>query len=115
MKRILGLAVAAVVLVGTVSAFAGGDGCCMGKKAKGEAKASCSDMFGKLNLSKEQQAKVTALMEQCRNATSKSECKAMMSEGLEKILTPEQLTQWKADCDKAKASGDCPMKGEKKS
>lgn len=117
MKRILGLIVAVVVLAGVASAFADSGGCCMSKKAKGDAKASCPDMFGKLNLTDKQKAQVKVLCEQCESATSTSERRAMMSEGLQKILTPEQYGQLKANCDKAaKDGGGCPfMKGEKKS
>jgi hypothetical protein len=116
MKRILGLAVAVVVLAGVASAFADGGGCCMSKKAKGDAKASCPDMFGKLNLSDKQKAQVKVLSEQCEKATSTSERHEMFSKGIQDILTPEQYSQWKTDCEKMKAGGECPfMKGEKKS
>ena len=42
----------------------------------------------------------------------------MFNAGLEKILTPEQMTQFKAQCDaaKAKAGGQCPYtKSQQKS
>ena len=112
MKRVLALAVAAVVGFSAVAAMAG-EGCC---KAKGDAKgASCSDMFSKLNLTPEQKVKVEALKEQSKRATSTSEAHSAFTDGLAKILTPEQLTQFKAQCDKAKASGECTaMKSQKK-
>jgi Spy/CpxP family protein refolding chaperone len=115
MKKLLAFAVAAVVAWSAASVFAGGS-CCSAGKAKTSAGAGCDSMFSKLNLSKEQQAKVTALMEQCKRATSTSECHDIMSKGLQQILTPEQFAQWKADCGKAATSGECPyMKGQKKS
>ena len=102
MKKLLVLACAAVVAVGAMAVYAGGDGCCMGKKAK--ADGQCSDMFSKLNLTDEQKAKVNALHEECAKATSTSEAREKFNKGIEGVLTPEQLKQWKADCDKAKAS-----------
>ena len=103
MNKVLGLVLAGVVTLGVATAFAGGDGCCMGKKAK--SGGSCSDMFSKLNLTDDQKAKVNALHEECAKATSTSESRAAFNKGIEGILTPEQLKQWKADCDKMK--GGC--------
>lgn len=117
MKRLFAFVVAAALMVGAASVYAGGDGCCMaGKKAKGDAKQGCSDMFSKLNLTDAQKAKVSALMERCEGAASTAERREMFSKGIQDILTPEQFAQWKADCEKMKASGECPfMKGEKRS
>jgi Spy/CpxP family protein refolding chaperone len=115
MKKVLAFAVAAVVGLSAMSVFAGGDGCCMAGKAKG---AACSDMFSKLNLTPEQKAKIDALKDDAKRAVSTSEAHAMFSDGLAKILTPEQLTEFKAQCDKAKAKagGGCPfMNSQKKS
>jgi Spy/CpxP family protein refolding chaperone len=86
----------------------------MAGAAKGSA--ACSDMFSKLNLTDSQKAQVEALKESAKRATSTSEAHAMFQEGLAKILTPDQMTQFKAQCDKAKAGGECPyMKSQKKS
>jgi len=106
MKRLLGFAVAVAVLAGVASAYAGGSGCCMG--GKDASSASCSAMFAKLDLTSQQKAQVTALQEQCKRATSTSEYHEMFSKGIEKILTPEQLIQWKTNVDKASKSGQCP-------
>jgi Spy/CpxP family protein refolding chaperone len=121
MRRLFAVVVAMAVTVGAASVSVAKN-CCPGEGAKkaeapAEGKAGCGDKFAKLNLSDEQKAKVNALMQQCQKATSKSECREMMSSGLEKILTPEQMTQWKADCEKMnKANGECPyMKSHKKS
>lgn len=105
MKKCLVLACAAVVAVGAISVYAGGDGCCMGKSAK--AGGQCSDMFSKLNLTDEQKAKINALHEECAKATSKSEAMEKFNKGIEGVLTADQLKQWKADSEKAKAG--CPM------
>jgi Spy/CpxP family protein refolding chaperone len=76
--------------------------------------------MGKLNLTDAQKAKITALKDQTTRATSTSEARAMMSKGMEQILTPEQLAQWQSGCEKAAKSssgtGECPfMKSMKKS
>jgi Spy/CpxP family protein refolding chaperone len=118
MKRLLAFAVAAVVLIGTAAVYAGGSGCCMSGKKGATSGGSCSEMFSKLNLTDAQKAKLDALKDECKRATSTSEAHAAFSAGLEKILTPEQLAQFKAQCDaaKAKAGGECPYsKGMKKS
>ena len=106
MKRLLGFVVAVAVLAGVASVYAGGSGCCMG--GKDAAGASCSAMFSKLDLTTQQKAQVTALQEQCKRAASTSEYHEMFSKGVEKILTPEQFTQWKANCEKASKGGQCP-------
>ena len=106
MKRLFGFVVAVAVLAGVASAYAGGSGCCMG--GKDATSASCSAMFSKLDLTSQQKAQITALQEQCKRATSTSEYHAMFTAGVEKVLTPEQLTQWKAKCEKADKGGQCP-------
>ena len=114
MKKIIGIVLAAVIAVAVSAVFAGGDGCCAAK-AGAKANGACSDMFSKLNLTPEQHTKVLSLQEEAKRAPSTSESHAIMSAGLEKILTPEQLTQLKAECGKAKSSG-CPFKkSDKKS
>jgi len=72
--------------------------------------ASCSgDMFSKLNLTPDQKAKIETLKADCRRATSTSELHTIFTAGLEKILTPEQLAQWKSQCDKPASGGGCPF------
>src|SRR5271154_4430625 len=106
MKRFLALAVAAVVVMSAAVVYAG-EGCCGGMSAKG---ASCSsDLFSKLNLTPDQKTKVNTLMADCHKAASTSEFHQQFNSGLEKILTPDQLAQWKAMSDKAAKSGGCPF------
>lgn len=106
MKRFLAFIVAAAVVLSAAAVYAG-EGCCSGMSAKG---ASCSgDMFSKLNLTPDQKAKVNVLMLDCHKATSTSEFHQLMNSGLEKILTPDQLAQWKSMGDKAAKSGGCPF------
>ena len=104
MKKFCAFAVAAALLVGAASVYAGG-GCCAAGKAKG---AACSDMFSKLKLTDEQKAKVTALKDECLKATSTSERREMMTQGMQSILTPDQFAQWKSACDAGMKSGACP-------
>jgi hypothetical protein len=106
MKTLVIVAVAAMVAMGT--AVYAGQGCCAGMSKSG---ASCSgDMFSKLNLTPEQKAKIQTLKQDCLKATSTSECHEIMSSGIEKILTPDQLAQWKAMGEKAaKSGGGCPF------
>jgi Spy/CpxP family protein refolding chaperone len=107
MKKFYVLAVAAALLVGAASVYADG-GCCASGKMKSSAKSgACSDAFGKLNLSDEQKAKVTALKDECQKATSTSERREMMTKGMQNILTPEQFAQWKSACDAGMKSGAC--------
>ena len=114
MKRLFAFVVAAVVTIGAASVYAG-DGCCAAGKTSAKS-ASCGDMFSKLNLTDAQKAKIAALKEQTTRATSTSEARAMMSKGLEQILTPEQWAQCQSNCDKAMKSGECPfMKSAQKS
>jgi hypothetical protein len=105
MRTFVILAVAAMVAMGT--AVYAGEGCCAGMSKSG---ASCTgDMFSKLNLTPEQKARVSTLMEDCHKATSHSEFHAMLNSGLEKILTPDQLAQWKAVKENASKTGGCPF------
>jgi Spy/CpxP family protein refolding chaperone len=114
MKRLYSFAVAAALVLGAVSVYAG-DGCCAAGKTSAKS-AACGDMFSKLNLTDAQKAKIATLKEQTLRATSTSEAHAMMSKGMEQILTPDQFTQWQSGCDKAMKSSECPfMKSMKKS
>jgi hypothetical protein len=105
MKRLLAVAVAAVMVAGAAAVYAG-EGCCGGMSAKG---ASCSgDSFSKLSLTGDQKAKIEALKLDCLRATSRSEFHQMFGAGLEKILTPDQLAQWQSHCDGVAKSSACP-------
>lgn len=107
MKQVLGFVLAAVIAVGVSSVFAG-EGCC-GSKAK--AGSGC-EALGKVSLTDAQKAKLATLQAQAKRATSTSEANEIMSAGLEKILTPEQLAQCKAACEKDKPAGHCPFMGK---
>jgi Spy/CpxP family protein refolding chaperone len=107
MKKFLAFTVAAVISMSAASVFAD-SGCCGGMSKSSAKGASCGDMFSKLNLTDEQKAKVETLKQACLKATSTSEFHAMFSDGLAKILTPEQLAQCQAHTGKASAGGECP-------
>ena len=109
MKKFLAFTVAAVISLSAVSVFAA-EGCCGGMSKSSAKGASCSgDMFSKLNLTSDQKAKIETLKADCRRATSTSEMHTIFTAGLEKILTPEQLAQWKSQCDKPATGGGCPF------
>ncbi len=112
MKKIIAMWVAAAVLAGVASLHAQ-SGCpsCAAGAAKSCPMSGKSDLAAKLNLTDEQKAKITALREECAKAgATKDACEKCMK-SIESVLTPEQLTQWKAACEKAKAGGACPVSG----
>ena len=105
---VLAVAVAAVVALGAASVYADG-GCCASKSKSSAKGGCCSDTLSKLNLTPEQKAKIETLKADTRRATSTSESHQIFNAGLEKILTPEQLTQWESHCSKTMKSGGCPF------
>ena len=108
MKKLLGIAAAAVVLAAVASVHAGDVkmSCCSGQKS---GDGCCGEMSTKLSLTPEQQVRVTALNAQLRTATSRSERKSMFDQGMQRILTPEQYVQWKSASDKMAKTGTCPF------
>jgi Spy/CpxP family protein refolding chaperone len=110
MKKLMGMLIAAAVLTGGVSVYAG-SACCAAGKAKGQAKAGsasqCGDIFAKLNLTDAQKEKLAALQADCERAVSTSESREKFAKGIREILTPEQLAQCKAECEKAGVK-NCP-------
>ena len=109
MKHIIGIVVAVILLAGAATVRAG-DGCCSKKDAKTniEKKAGCGDMFSKLNLTDDQKTKLAALREECDKTGCTQTSHGKFMEGVKSILTPDQLTQWKADCEKARQGASCP-------
>jgi len=96
--------------MGAAAVYADSGGCGGMSKSSGKEAACCgSDMFSKLKLTDEQKAKIEVLKADCQKATSTSELHAVFATGLEKILTPDQLAQWKAMNDKATKTGTCPF------
>lgn len=124
MKKVILIAVMSLVCVGLMSSCAcpkSKSALCPAKKdatvAKAEAGASIDQcpVMSKLGLSDAQKAEVQKICDKCAAAgRSKKACKKMTKE-LEKVLTPEQMTQFKAACDEMKAKNGCCVKGEKSS
>ena len=68
--------------------------------------------MSKLNLTDAQKVEVQKICDKCAGGKcSKKACKEMTKE-LEKVLTAEQMTQFKAACDEMKGKGCC-MKSDK--
>ena len=108
MKKLLGI-VAAVAVFAIVATVRAGDvktSCCSRQKAGDDC---CGEMSTKLNLTTDQQARIAALNDQLRIATSRSERRSMFDRGMRRILSPDQYTQWKSASDKMAKSGMCPF------
>ena len=108
MKKLSGIAAAVAVftIVATVRAGDVKMNCCSGQTAGDDC---CGEVSTKLNLTTDQQARIAALNDQLRTATSRSERKSMFDQGMQRILTPDQYTQWKSASDKVAKSGMCPF------
>ena len=115
MNKFVIATLSAVILFGAIVVRAG-DGCCgAGKAAKADMKADCSAQLSKLNLTPEQQAKVTALQAECKTGGCDRSSHQKFMSGLKDILTADQMTQFKAECAKTNKGG-CPLaKSDKKS
>lgn len=68
-----------------------------------------SDIVSKLNLTDDQKTKIEATRQQCAKAATPEECKKVCTEGMEKILTPEQFKQWSAATADCTGKGKCPF------
>ena len=111
MKRVFGVMLVSVLLLGTMSVFAG-EGCC----AAGTS-AKPADCFAKLNLTADQKAKVDALQADCKTSACTMAAHEKLAAGLKTILTPEQYTQWTKACEQAKGAksgGTCPFSSKPK-
>jgi len=115
MKKVLLIAVLSLVCVGLVTSCTcpkGKSPSCASKVQKGASMDQCPVM-SKLNLSDAQKVEVQKICGACaKDKCSEKACKKMTKE-LEKVLTPEQMTQFKAACGEMKGKGGCCMKGEK--
>jgi hypothetical protein len=120
MRKLALIAIVSFVCIGLVSSCT----CPKGKSASCPA-AKCPMMaqggksidqcpvMSKLNLSDAQKVEVQKICDQCgKDGGSKKACKKMTKE-LEKVLTSEQMTQYKAACDEMKGKSGCCMKSKK--
>ena len=111
MKRVFGIMIVSVLLLGAVSVFAG-DGCCAGGSA-----AKAANCFANLNLTADQKTKVDALKTECKTSGCTMAAHEKLTAGLKTILTPEQYTQWTKACEQAKGAksgGKCPASSKTK-
>jgi hypothetical protein len=105
MRRVTGLvAIAAAVLVVT-SANAGDKekepSCCAVRGTM-----DCAATYAKLSLSLEQKAKMDALVEKCKGAGCTKESTDAFIKSAESILSKEQMTAFKAECNKLRDKND---------
>ena len=120
MKRLVLMVVVSAVCLGLVSSCTcpkGKSASCAATKCPAMAQAGKSidqrPVMSKLNLSDAQKVEVQKICDQCtKDGCSKKACKQMTKE-MEKVLTPEQMTQYKAACDEMKAKSGCCMKSKK--
>ena len=113
MKRLVLMAVISAVCVGLVSSCVCSKGkpeSCPAKKCAAMGSIDKCPVMSKLNLSDAQKVEVQKICDKCsKDACSKKACKEMTKE-LEKVLTPEQMTQYKAGCEDMKAKNSCCKK-----
>ena len=97
-KTTLALLAAAVLAAG--SSFAGGKSCCgaKGTQASNES-ASCMNLAS-LNLSADQNSKLVAWQNECMKAGCTKETRATFMKKARTILSADQYTQLKSECDK---------------
>lgn len=107
MKRVFGLLVAAMLVVGSVSVYANCGKC--GPAGEKQAKGDCGDCFAKLNLTADQKAKLAELKADCGKGGCPITAKTKLDDGAKKILTADQYKQWKSECAKAGKDGGCPL------
>ena len=112
-KRILMVLIVAAMVAGTMSAFAEGTSAvskCCGMTKEG-AKTNACPVMAKLNLTPEQKAKFDEIKAKCMKAGCTPESCAQMMKDLQAVLTPEQMTQFKACCS-TNMGGCCAKSGK---
>jgi hypothetical protein len=120
MKKLLFMVVVSVVCLGLVSSCAcpkNKSVSCPATKCPATVQTGASidqcPVMSKLNLSDAQKAEVQRICDKCAKAgCPRKACKEMTKE-LEKVLTPEQMTQFKAACNAMKGKSGGGMKAEK--
>jgi hypothetical protein len=115
MKKAVLIAVVSLICIGLVSSCT----CPKSKSASCPAMAQAGKsidqcpVMSKLNLSDAQKVEVQKICDQCaKDGCSKKACKKMTKD-MEKVLTAEQMTQFKAARDEMKAKSGCCMKAQK--
>jgi Spy/CpxP family protein refolding chaperone len=100
MTKIIALVTAGAFAAGTM--FAGEHGNCTGK-AGNEGKMACTASLASLNLTPDQKAKMETAMTEHHKAGCTEASEAKLMKDVEGILTPEQFTKFKAECNKQKS------------
>lgn len=112
MKHIVALTIAATILLGGSLSYAGSACCSGGSHGRTGAKANkdfyCSDVLSKLNLSDDQKKKIADLKAECDKQGCSESTQTKYWNGIKEILTPEQLSQCKSECEKAHKTA-CPL------
>lgn len=105
--RMIGMAVLMAGLVMSAgSSFAGGS-CCPSKKgAEKAATSACSKALSGLELSEEQQTKITAIEAACKESGSTVEACSKSREDIRALLNDDQKAKFDASWDKMKAGKD---------
>ena len=103
MNRVLAVAAALVVEIGIESSHAGAV-CCPASRAKAaECGEACLEKsFKSIEMTKQQQQKVAALMDDCKGKKCSISSAKAMKKGLKEILTAEQIKTLKASCKQKK-------------
>ena len=115
MNQKLTVILAAGVLWAGVAVYAGG-GCCAASRQLGASTdkvSACDDTLSKLNLTDEQKTKLADLKAEATKANWTADAHAKYMKGIEALLTPAQLTDWKAACEKMSKGAQCPFKSDK--
>ncbi|MBM3859073.1 MAG: hypothetical protein FJ395_05420 [Verrucomicrobia bacterium] len=109
MKKVIGMIVAAVVLISASAVFAQCGGCPSQAKAKSDK--PCCVALEKVKLTDAQQAKVAALQSECKGISCPVATQKKMAKELKTILDKKQYKQWEQACaDAKKSGGTCPSK-----
>jgi hypothetical protein len=105
MRKLRGLAVTAAFALAVNWANAGDKekepSCCAVRGTM-----DCAATYAKLSLSPEQKAKMDALVEKCKGAGCTKESTDAFIKSAESILSKEQMTAFKAECNKLRDKND---------
>jgi len=113
MKKLAVLIVAAAVLAGFATGYAqcGAGGCAVVAGVNAACPCGpCGAALDKMKLTDEQKEKLATLTAECSKVECPKARKVKYCSTLTEILTPKQLAQVKAACQKADAK-DCPLLG----
>jgi hypothetical protein len=91
------LAVLAAALLAAGTSFAGGKGCC--SKDMQASNSSCMNLAS-LNLTTDQNAKLTAWQKECMKDGCTRESRAAFMKKAKGILSADQYAQLKSECDR---------------